>query len=109
MLQKSATNRSFANVCGNTRTKHFVADAAATNGRNDVDNQHKHIKGYRDLSAEEIAMMNDVKAKGEQLGELLRVLREHPEVNQRWVSIGETHLQQGIMALVRSVAQPTTF
>ena len=28
---------------------------------------------------------------------------------QRWAAIGRTHLQEGLMALTRAVAQPTTF
>lgn len=74
-----------------------------------MDNQHKHIRGYRDLTAEEIALMNEIKAQGEQLGELVAKLRATGELDQRWVSIGATDLQTGIMALVRGVAQPTTF
>lgn len=74
-----------------------------------MQDQHKHIKGYRDLSAEEIALMNEIKAKGEELGALVKKLRETPSADPRWVSIGQTDLQTGVMALVRSVAQPTTF
>ena len=33
-----------------------------------MDNQHKMIKGYRDLSQEEINAMNAVNAEGERLG-----------------------------------------
>ncbi|MBR8475822.1 DUF7681 family protein [Burkholderia cenocepacia] len=32
-----------------------------------MDNQHKHIKGYRDLSQEEIDLMNEIKEKGAEL------------------------------------------
>ncbi len=79
-----------------------------------MDNQHKKISGYRDLSQTEIDLMNEIKAEGERLGALvskLRVTAPEPGRNfdQRWVSIGATDLQTGIMALVRSVAQPTTF
>ena len=28
---------------------------------------------------------------------------------ERWLSIGRTHLQEGLMAWTRAVAQPTTF
>lgn len=74
-----------------------------------MDNQHKHIRGYRDLSQAEIDLMNQIKAQGEQLGILVAALRASTALDQRWVSIGATDLQTGIMALVRSVAQPTTF
>lgn len=76
---------------------------------NVLDNQHQHIKGYRDLSAEEIALMNQIKEQGVVLGELVQKLRAEQGVDQRWVSIGQTDLQTGLMALTRSVAQPTTF
>lgn len=74
-----------------------------------MENQHQHIKGYRDLSAEEIGLMNEIKAKGEELGALVAKLRATEGLDQWWVSIGQTDLQTGIMALVRAVAQPTTF
>lgn len=70
-----------------------------------MDNQHKQIKGYRELSQEEINLMNEIK----QQGELVSRLRDHKDIDQRWVSVGQTHLQQGVMALVRAVAQPTSF
>lgn len=74
-----------------------------------MDNQHRIIKGYRELSQEEIDAMNAVKAEGERLGFLIEELKDNANLDQRWVSIAEAHLQQGIMAAVRSIAQPTTF
>lgn len=74
-----------------------------------MDNQHKIITGYRDLTAEEIALMNDIKAQGELLGQLVERLSNVEGIDIRWVCIGETDLKTGIMALVRAVAQPTSF
>lgn len=74
-----------------------------------MDNQHKKIKGYRDLTQQEIDLMNDIKTKGAELGELVAKLKETPNLDQRWVSIGATDFQTGLMALTRSVAQPTFF
>lgn len=74
-----------------------------------MDNQHRHIKGYRELSPKEIELMNKIKLTGEQLGDLVDELRDNFDTDKRWVEIGETDLQTGIMALVRSVAKPTTF
>ncbi len=75
-----------------------------------VDNQHQKIKGYRDLSEEEIALMNEGKALAEQIGEYIGKLKSpNLGVDQRWVAIGQTDLQKGFMALIRSIAQPTTF
>ena len=36
-----------------------------------MDNQHKKIKGYRDLSAEEIELMNRMKTHGAKTAELI--------------------------------------
>jgi len=75
-----------------------------------MDNQHRHIKGYRELSQQEIDLMNEIKAKGEELNDLIRKLSSlGTEIDQRWVAIGKTDLQIGVMALVRSIAQPESF
>lgn len=74
-----------------------------------MDNQHREIKGYRELNAEEIALMNEVKQAGVALGELVAKLRATEGLDQRWVSIGATDLQTGLMALTRGVARPTFF
>lgn len=73
-----------------------------------MENQHRQIKGYRELSQEEINLMNMVKRQGEAL-ELLIARIETEAVDKRWISIGKTHLQQGLMALTRAIAQPTFF
>lgn len=88
-----------------------------------MDNQHKLIRGYRDLSEEEIESMNAVKAEGEVLSELCLTLRERvqrmptgslvekaeKEEALRWLDAGELQLQQGLMAITRSIARPTSF
>jgi len=74
-----------------------------------MDNQHKKIKGYRDLSEEEIALMNEAKELAEKVGELVTKIHANNEVDRRWVSIGATDLQKGFMFLIRGIAQPTTF
>jgi hypothetical protein len=74
-----------------------------------MDNQHRHIKGYRELTPEDIALMNEIKQKGTELEALIYKLRNTENLDQRWVNIGATDLQTGLMALTRGVAQPTTF
>ena len=71
--------------------------------------QQPKITGYRQLSQAEADLMNEIKAEGERLGALVAKLRGNPDLDQRWVSIGQTDLQQGLMSLTRAVAQPTTF
>lgn len=74
-----------------------------------MDNQHKLIKGYRDLSEGEIKAMNAVKSEAERIGLLVEELEANTDLDARWVSITKDHLQQGFMADVRSIAKPTTF
>lgn len=76
-----------------------------------MDNQHRQIKGYRELSQAEIDLMNRIKEQGVALGALVQDLRDlgPGNLDQRWVSIGATDLQTGLMALTRAVAQPTFF
>lgn len=92
-----------------------------------MENQHRKIKGYRELSQGEIDLMNRIKAKGSELLELQLELvtmlgQQHFDKSQgpaeeferfeaaepmRWAAIGKTDIQTGVMALVRAVAQPS--
>lgn len=80
-----------------------------------VDNQPQKIKGYRDLSEDEIALMNEAKELAEKVGKFVDGLSAvHAQtgshaIDLRWVNIGKTQLQQGFMAVIRGIAQPTTF
>lgn len=74
-----------------------------------MENQHRKIKGYRELTEPEINAMNAVKSEGERLQELIFEMRQNSELDVRWISIAETHLQQGIMAAVRAIAKPDSF
>ena len=80
-----------------------------------MDNQHQKIKGYRDLSQAEIDLMNEIKTKAAEVGELVDRLGSpagNPGLtgeSKRWVAIGKTDLQKGFMALTRAVAKPDFF
>lgn len=74
-----------------------------------MDNQHRLIKGYRDLTEKEIGVINDLKSIGESLDRALKSVETLPGIDPRWLAIGKTNLQQGIMAVVRSVARPDGF
>ena len=79
------------------------------NERAKMDNQHRKIKGYRELNQEEIDAMNEVKATGVKLGELVEKLENNKDLDQRWIESGKTDLQKGLMALTRSIARPEFF
>ena len=85
-----------------------------------MENQHRKITDYRELSQAEIDLMNEIKAKGAELGALVKRLEDNQTRNTaehgsgdaepfRWIAIGKTHLQQGLMALTRAVAKPESF
>ena len=94
-----------------------------------MENQHRKIKGYRELNQKEIDLMNRIKNFGPELDQLISDLNEYGDdsnqcddpragaknnetadpCDHRWISIGKTHLQQGLMALTRAVAKPDFF
>lgn len=74
-----------------------------------MDNQHRKIKGYRELSQAEINAMNAVKEKAAEVGELVHELEQNKDLDQRWVAIAKTDLQKGFMAATRSIAKPEFF
>ena len=74
-----------------------------------MENQHKKIKGYRDLSQQEIDDMNKAKALAEQVGSLIKKLELTNNTDKRWLAIGKTDVQKGFMSIIRAIAKPTTF
>ena len=93
-----------------------------------MDNQHKQIKGYRDLSQKEIDLMNKIKSLAEEVGELVtEVIEQESDLfsesgweayqekygslddNFMWAESAKKDLQLGFMQLVRAVAKPQSF
>lgn len=78
-----------------------------------MENQHRIIKGYRDLSQEEIDLINEIKLKAAEVGDLVEKIKSvdlhHLGIDLRWASIAQTDLQTGFMALTRSIAKPESF
>ncbi len=74
------------------------------------------IKGYRKLTDEELQLVNEIKETAELVGELVQCIEQLQDTTDaricpdlRWAAIGTTNLQQGFMALTRSITKPTTF
>lgn len=91
-----------------------------------MENQHKKIKGYRDLSQAEIDLMNEIKEKSLEIETLLQKVSAHVDgqfesENQddldrlkkadpkKWADWAASGFQNNFMMLVRAVAQPTSF
>ena len=103
-----------------------------------MENQHRKITGYRELTKEEIDLMNRIKAIGEEFKTLIDSVEDHLDdqldiaitlqcnrndeaegtaeiirIDQaepnRWKAKAKASIQDGLMFLTRAVAQPTTF
>lgn len=97
-----------------------------------MENQHRKIVGYRELTQVEIDLMNRIKKAGRDLLELVSEVdmylenqykqlddsEEKPETQMeferleiaeplKWKELAKIDIQKGTMSLVRAVAQPT--
>ena len=87
-----------------------------------MENQHRKISGYRELSQAEIDLMNEAKDLEAQCLKLHDKIRDHLLTQDtskavvltrqlkadpyRWLLNGKDNIEFGFMALVRSIAQP---
>src|SRR3954465_15006127 len=83
-----------------------------TSGGTFVDNQHKLIPGYRDLSTGEIERIKVLKAMATHVGTTLKGLPAAAPTDGggaavRYVALARTHLEIGFMFATKSVARPT--
>lgn len=74
-----------------------------------MDNQHQKISGYRELTQDEIDLMNLCKGLAAECGYLIDTMAAREGLDQRSIALAKTNLQQGFMWMIRGVAQPTTF
>lgn len=104
-----------------------------------MENQHRKITGYRELSQAEINTMNEIKAKGEELRALVAKIGqlvqpplqaiepatagdaavtnisastpvEHEGDNPLyWLRYADSSFRCGVMYAIRAVAQPTSY
>lgn len=74
-----------------------------------MENQHQKIKGYRDLTQEEIDLMNKGKELAVACGAFIEELEALESTDKRCVALGKTNLQQGFMWAIRGVAKPESF
>lgn len=64
------------------------------------------VSGYKNQSDENVALVNRNKEIEERALRILDELKNNPTVDQRWLAIGRTHLEQGFMAVNRAIFQP---
>lgn len=71
--------------------------------------EYEGIMGDRPLSPAEISLINSIRKLGMIISDHTRTIQGHPDSDPRWVAIANTHFQQGLMALERSIAKPHTY
>lgn len=71
-----------------------------------MENQHRLVKGYRDLSQSEIDAMNSIKLAEQDIGQLFQQIKAMPDVDQRSLALAKTGLQEAFHWFVRAVAKP---
>lgn len=69
------------------------------------------VHGYKLQGKDKIDLVNENKALEEmvlrQIDRLAKMLDQDPQqINERWLRIGTTHLEQAFMAINRAVFQP---
>jgi hypothetical protein len=81
----------------------------------DTNDTTKHtglpVHGYEPQSSTNVALVNHFKQTEERLLREIDVMRDGPGIeprfDQRWLSIAQSHFEQGFMALNRSVFKPS--
>lgn len=64
------------------------------------------VAGYQAQSQEKVDVVNTNKQAEETILRILDDLANRHGINQRWLAIGRTHIEQGFMAVNRAVFQP---
>lgn len=64
------------------------------------------VPGYRPQSAESVAIVTAMKITEEKLLRALDDLAAREDVDKRWLAIGRTQIEQGFMAVNRSIFRP---
>lgn len=64
------------------------------------------VSGYRQLSAEELGLINATKDKQREVADWWAQVAAAPGVDPRCVAIARTHFEEGFSALVKSIARP---
>lgn len=64
------------------------------------------VRGYRDLPSEDVALINAVKELQENVANVWAAIYLREGTDLRWANVAQLHLEEGVSALVRSVAKP---
>ena len=65
------------------------------------------VHGYQAQTGEKVYEVNFNKTLEEEVLRRLDTLKLLSYIDQRWLAIGRTHIEEGFMAINRSIFQPT--
>jgi hypothetical protein len=77
-------------------------------GLTEAEREHKPlpVAGYTTQSDDKVLTVNENKQLEETVLKRLDALASNPDVDQRWLAIGRTHIEQAFMAVNRAVFKP---
>ena len=64
------------------------------------------VSGYKPQNDASVGKVNHNKRLEEEVLRVLDVLKQQSEVDQRWLAIGRTGIEQAFMAINRAIFQP---
>lgn len=64
------------------------------------------VQGYRPQSDDAVTLVNANKRAEEEVLRILDALQGAPDVDPRWLAIGRSLIEQGFMAVNRSIFKP---
>jgi hypothetical protein len=71
-----------------------------------ADHEPLPVAGYTKQNDAKVAEVNENKRLEETVLKRLDVLKEYSDVDQRWLAIGRTHIEEAFMAINRSIFRP---
>lgn len=92
-----------------TRDKDYNQQDEQMELPNALKSDKQKITEYRELNETTVILINQAKEIAIRVGDVCEALERTADIDKRWLAIAKTDLQQGFMALVRSIAKPETF
>lgn len=71
-----------------------------------VDNQHKKIPGYRDLSEMDVRIIAAIKDLEATVGSIWAQHKDNPSYDQRNMALAKTYMEEAFSRWVKAVAKP---
>ena len=71
-----------------------------------MDNEGLPVTGYKPQSDEAVELVNQNKVTEEMLLRLMDDMKGSDAIDQRWLAIARTQIEQGFMALNRAIFRP---